>query len=52
MVKRTVIDGPGLGVECALTPLGRSLQRPFAHHWTVDHMDDKVDQQRMYDLME
>ena len=25
-----VIDGPRMGVEYALTPLGRSLQEPFA----------------------
>ena len=40
MVTRTVLDGPVLGVEYALTPLGRSLQEPFAalYGWTVEHM--------------
>jgi DNA-binding HxlR family transcriptional regulator len=52
MVTRTVIDGPQLGVEYALTELGRSLQQPFAHlyDWTVEHIDEIVDQQRRYDV--
>lgn len=51
MVTRTVIDGPLLGVEYALTPLGKSLQRPFAqlYDWTVDHMDEIGRFQRVYD---
>lgn len=41
MVTRRILPGPPLGVEYALTPLGRSLQTPFSalYHWTVDHMD-------------
>ena len=40
MVTRTVIDGKTLGVEYALTPLGKSLETPFAalYGWTVDNM--------------
>lgn len=51
MVTRKVIDGPQLGVEYGLTELGKSLQQPFAHlyNWTVEHMDEIVDQQRRYD---
>jgi DNA-binding HxlR family transcriptional regulator len=51
MVTRTVIDGPRLGVEYALTPLGRSLQQPFTqlYEWTVNHMDEIGDHQRRYD---
>lgn len=51
MVTRTVIDGPVLGVEYALTPLGRSLKKPFAalYDWTVDHMDVIGEEQRRYD---
>ena len=29
MVTRTVLDGKTLGVEYALTPLGKSLESPF-----------------------
>ncbi|WP_112384276.1 winged helix-turn-helix transcriptional regulator [Sphingomonas carotinifaciens] len=51
MVTRRVIDGPQLGVEYALTPLGRSLQEPFAqlYDWTVDHMNQIIACQEVYD---
>lgn len=51
MITRTVLDGPTLAVEYALTPLGISLQRPFGqlYDWTVEHMDTIVDEQRLYD---
>ena len=51
MVTRRVLDGPILGVEYALTPLGRSLQQPFAHlyAWTVDHMAEIGEHQRRFD---
>lgn len=41
MVTRTVMDGKILGVEYALTPLGRSLESPFAalYDWTVENME-------------
>ena len=51
MVTRTVFTGSVLGVEYALTPLGQSLQRPFAdlYDWTVENMDLIGEQQRRYD---
>ena len=51
MVTRTVITGPVLGVEYALTPLGRSLQQPFAalYDWTVENMDRIQTIQQAYD---
>jgi DNA-binding HxlR family transcriptional regulator len=51
MVTRTVIAGPVLGVEYALTPLGRSLQTPFAdlYKWTVGNMDEIQRCQRSFD---
>ncbi|UHD46045.1 helix-turn-helix transcriptional regulator [Aureimonas altamirensis] len=51
MVTRGVLDGRVPGVEYALTPLGRSLQEPFAilFDWTVQNMDAIQDSQRRYD---
>jgi len=51
MVTRTVIDGKTLGVEYALTPLGKSLETPFAalYGWTVDNMDAIQACQARYD---
>lgn len=51
MVTRTVIDGKTLGVEYALTPLGKSLEAPFAalYDWTVDSMDAIQACQARYD---
>lgn len=41
MVTRTILSGRTLGVEYSLTPLGRSLQAPFAgvYDWTVSNME-------------
>ena len=41
MITRRVLTGPPLGVEYALTPLGRSLEGPFAvlYGWTIANMD-------------
>ncbi|CAG9252026.1 HTH-type transcriptional activator hxlR,HxlR-like helix-turn-helix [Paraburkholderia unamae] len=41
MITRTVIVGKTLGVEYALTPLGKSLQLPFSalYDWTVENME-------------
>lgn len=54
MVTRRVLSGRVLGVEYALTPLGQSLQGPFAvlFDWTVEHMDVIQDCQRSYDARE
>jgi DNA-binding HxlR family transcriptional regulator len=54
MVTRRVMDGRVLGVEYALTPLGRSLQGPFSvlFDWTVENMDAIQDCRRSYDASE
>jgi DNA-binding HxlR family transcriptional regulator len=41
MLTRRILDGRVLGVEYALTPLGRSLQGPFStlFNWTVENLD-------------
>ncbi|MFP7605159.1 winged helix-turn-helix transcriptional regulator [Serratia quinivorans] len=51
MVKRRVLDGRILGVEYSLTPLGQSLQEPFAilFNWTLGNMETIQDCQRKYD---
>nr|WP_312963982.1 helix-turn-helix domain-containing protein [Stenotrophomonas indicatrix] len=51
MVTRRVLEGRVLGVEYALTPLGRSLQEPFSilFDWTVKNMERIQDYQRSYD---
>lgn len=40
MISRCILPGPPLGVEYSLTPLGRSLQKPFSavYDWTLEHM--------------
>ena len=52
MVTRTVLDGKTLGVEYALTPLGKSLESPFnaLYDWTVEKMDEISACQARYDL--
>jgi DNA-binding HxlR family transcriptional regulator len=54
MVTRRVLDGRVLGVEYALTPLGRSLQGPFSilFDWTVENIDVIQDCQRRFDASE
>lgn len=39
MIERRVLPTSPVGVEYALTPLGKSLQTPFGHlyDWTVNH---------------
>ena len=51
MISRRVIAGPTLGVEYALTPLGRSLETPFTvlYGWTVDNMGVIAQAQSQYD---
>jgi len=51
MVTRRVLDGRVLGVEYALTPLGRSLQEPFSilFEWTIENIDVIQDCQRSFD---
>lgn len=40
MITRRVLPGTPLGVEYALTPLGKSLEGPFSvlYGWTVENM--------------
>lgn len=54
MVTRRVLDGRVLGVEYALTPLGRSLQGPFSilFNWTIENIDVIQECQRNYDACE
>ena len=42
LVARRVMPGPLVAVEYSVTPLGRTLQKPFAalYGWTVDHMSE------------
>jgi DNA-binding HxlR family transcriptional regulator len=51
MITRTVLAGRVLGVEYALTPLGRSLNAPFSSlfSWTVSNMDEIGACQRRFD---
>ncbi|APR86011.1 Transcriptional regulator, HxlR family protein [Minicystis rosea] len=51
MIRRRILDGSPPGVEYALTPLGRSLQEPFAalYAWTVAHIDTIQKRQEAYD---
>ncbi|RJG41761.1 transcriptional regulator [Mesorhizobium sp. DCY119] len=51
MLTRRILDGRVLGVEYALTPLGKSLQGPFAilFGWTVENIEVIQDCQRRYD---
>jgi DNA-binding HxlR family transcriptional regulator len=54
MVSRRILDGRVLGVEYALTSLGRSLQEPFSilFDWTIANLDVIQDSQRSYDARE
>ena len=51
MLRRRVLGGSPVGVEYALTPLGRSLQKPFAalQAWTLAHIDAIRKHQETYD---
>jgi len=51
MIRRRVLGGSPPGVEYALTPLGRSLQKPFAvlYDWTLVHSDAIRKHQEAYD---
>lgn len=51
MLTRRILGGSPPGVEYALTPLGTSLQAPFAilYDWTVANMDEIQAAQRGYD---
>lgn len=51
MITRRVLPTSPVGVEYALTPLGRSLREPFGqlYQWTVDHTEQIQMSQRDYD---
>ena len=51
LVARRVIPGPPVAVEYSVTPLGLTLQEPFAalHAWAVHHATDVGEAQRSYD---
>lgn len=42
LISRRVIMASPIGVEYAITPLGRSLLGPFQalHAWTMEHLDE------------
>jgi DNA-binding HxlR family transcriptional regulator len=51
MVRRRVLGGSPPGVAYTITPLGRSLQKPFAalYDWTLDHIESIKRHQENYD---
>jgi DNA-binding HxlR family transcriptional regulator len=51
IVDRRLIDGAPPGVEYVVTPLGRSLDKPFAalNAWTAENADAVRKAQAMYD---
>lgn len=51
MLRRRVLGGSPPGVEYSLTPLGRSLQKPFGalQDWTLAHIDAIRKHQETYD---
>ncbi len=51
MICRRVLGGSPPGVEYALTPLGRSFQKPFGvlYDWTLAHLDAIRRHQEAYD---
>jgi DNA-binding HxlR family transcriptional regulator len=51
MIERRVLPTSPVGVEYALTELGRSLREPFLHlyGWTVEHSQEIARRQREYD---
>lgn len=51
IVARRVFAGPPVAVEYSVTPLGRTLQEPFAalHAWARDHASEVRDAQDLFD---
>ncbi|GES45952.1 HxlR family transcriptional regulator [Rhizobium dioscoreae] len=51
LISRRVIMGSPIGVEYAITPLGRSLLGPFQalHEWTIEHVDDVEQARQAFD---
>lgn len=53
LLARRVIPVSPVAVEYSITPLGRTLQEPFAalYNWTVRHQLDIVEAQQSFDLI-
>ncbi len=51
LISRRVIMGSPIGVEYAITPLGRSLLGPFQalHEWTIEHVNDVEQARQAFD---
>jgi DNA-binding HxlR family transcriptional regulator len=51
LVERTVLATSPIAVEYSLTPLGHSLQEPFAaiYGWAIDHVPQIVGAQEAFD---
>ena len=51
LVARRVIPVSPVAVEYSVTPLGRTLQQPFAalHAWSVDHLSEVEQAQQDFD---
>lgn len=51
LVARRVIPGSPVAVEYSVTPLGRTLEQPFAalYGWTVDHLSEIEQAQQAFD---
>ncbi|ATY10901.1 transcriptional regulator [Amycolatopsis sp. AA4] len=51
LVSRTAHEDPALGVEYALTPLGRSLLEPMqvVYGWVAEHWEELLEAQERYD---
>lgn len=54
MIRRRVLGGAPPGVEYAITPLGRSLQKPFAalNDWMLANLESIKRHQESYDRNE
>lgn len=53
LLSRRVLPVSPVAVEYSITPLGRTLQEPFAalYDWTVSHQLDIVEAQKSFDLI-
>jgi DNA-binding HxlR family transcriptional regulator len=51
LIARRVLATSPVAVEYSITPLGKTLQVPFAavYDWSIDHLDDLEAARRNYD---
>ena len=51
LISRRIIETSPIGVEYAITPLGRSLLGPFQalHGWTLDNLDEVERARQVFD---